>query len=453
MSDDNRQDRPTALDLARMATQERRARAAGEQEARQARIQTAVTKTQELLDRFWPALGIDPTQYTFGRDDQLTWQGTITLGDPGSTHILATLVRVDERGLTISVNEKVICRNGHRLDNQHSLPTEPLSDSTVADVLLEGWLAARAHQKQLRDRILTSTNNEILCINDTNSTIEQMEARLEEYRTRIHNLPPNDYPEPMEQTVAFLENTLNEVAAKVAKRRANRDENIARRAKFVAAAEQIKSLAIHWQTEHAAYLAACRSLAETINRHHFTPFTVYKVRYTPIGASAVDYDDEERASLMIEEIWTLDDGTYVAKNSPGATLRAISANGTIYRTVIGAFLDATTAAEETQPPAADQKREFYQKVLVGESGFCMNFPPSMTQEAIDEVLDRISYPQPPKPFNQIVIDQLRIRLNHWNMQHAGAWANFDPNDISETHFTLDVAAGTAPDDDDREIPF
>ena len=35
---------------------------------------------------------------------------------------------------------------------------------------------------------------------------------------------------------------------------------------------------------------------------------------------------------------------------------------------------------------------------------------------------------------------------------AGAWANFDPNDISETHFTLDVAAGSKPDDD-REIPF
>ena len=94
----------------------------------------------------------------------------------------------------------------------------------------------------------------------------------------------------------------------------------------VEAAKKIKSCAMHWLREQAAWKAACRALADTVTRHHWRCFTVYSVKYTAIGASTIrnsgEYEEDENTGAPVESVYTLNDPLNIARNSPGVRIQA-----------------------------------------------------------------------------------------------------------------------------------
>lgn len=459
MSDDNRQSAPLPLELAHAAAEAMRAQKAGEAEAKQARIDQGAQETDNLLARFWPALGIDPTKYTVGDNERLSWQGKTAFGENGITYSFDTSVYVGKEGLFINVADKSYAAQGQMYRSPHNLPTKPPSDTEIGTLLYTAWVSAHQSAKAARERNLKSyvQGIEQLVIN-RNKSLDTMAAELQRYRDHIAEINAEEYPAPLDETVKTIEKALAKAEEKLAERRAVAAAEAAAHAKLVETAGRIKSLAIHWQTEQAAYDAASRSLAETVTKHHWRPFKLYQVNYTAIGANSVRVDDEEEGQTVqgiIETIQTFDEPMSIARRSPGVQIQAVNIDGSTYELTIGAFLDGFLYVDATEPPSPETSAQFCSSRRVAPTGrngsYYFNFPPTMSQAAITEVLDRISYPLPPKPFNEMVIKELGVRLAHYNMQYAHNWADFDPEEIQAHMLDFNVNENTEPED--PEIPF
>ena len=136
------------------------------------------------------------------------------------------------------------------------------------------------------------------------------------------------------------------------------------------------------QTEYAAAVEKLRAdLAEWAKKEVsrlWKPFSVVRVRYSPIGYAGSDREESD-AIYSVHCIGSLEE-VVEAATKPGAILEVYDC-GKMKLKAIGAFLDAETVATYTaEPPAIDGgyvpfAREFYAGGI-----YCINMPPFTTDQ-------------------------------------------------------------------------
>jgi hypothetical protein len=446
-----------AYELATAAQLARTAIWYGQQEQELAKRNAALAVAQELLAPFWRALGIDPTQHTLTSDKQHHWEGLTAFGD-GAVFALPTHVHIYCNGIELrALDEKLYLRGTFYTPNgQGQGLQEALTAEKIGGLLLDAWLAAhKAHKKACSDRLA----HLLRAIENNRPTWADAAAELEAHRRAVDALQPQELPEPFADSMARLRAALAAADLRFGAHRQQQEQARQQRAALVEAAERIKSHAIHWQRDHAAWRAACRSLAETVTRHYWRPFRVYELRYTAVGLSAfhaADESDGETPSVAVEAAYTLENPLTIARAGLGARVHAVTVSGETYELVIGAFLDGTVRLEAKQPPAVDARPSFYMTCNAApkgvESGYYFHFPPLLTRAEMQAALDLVVYPVPPRDFAQLILDQLGILIRSHELRHAAAWDGLDPGKVPDHALDLHPELGMVIDARDR-IPL
>ena len=55
----------------------------------------------------------------------------------------------------------------------------------------------------------------------------------------------------------------------------------------------------------------------------------------------------------------------------------------------------------------------------------------MSRATVDEIMDMISFPLPPAPFPDMVLAELKIKIDDYNYTDASCWADIDPKDAAQ----------------------
>lgn len=120
--------------------------------------------------------------------------------------------------------------------------------------------------------------------------------------------------------------------------------------------------------------AACAVWAEQENARLWQPWALWKVRYVPFDVSLIHTEyDEERVPEFIQEIYTLDDPAYIAKQRAVVSLRRVKGDGTVTPGyAIACFLDAEPIYYNE--PTSNHHRCYW----AGESVVCV--PPFVSEE-------------------------------------------------------------------------
>ena len=124
--------------------------------------------------------------------------------------------------------------------------------------------------------------------------------------------------------------------------------------------------------------------------------------------------------------------------------------------IIGAFLDGQTKLNAKTPPAVSSGAHFYHSRRIGQSDYYANFPPTMSRATVDEIIDMLSFPLPPAPFPDMVLAELKIKIDDYNYTDASRWADIDPKELRKDVLHLEQKPAPLPaeeEDKDIEIPF
>ena len=134
------------------------------------------------------------------------------------------------------------------------------------------------------------------------------------------------------------------------------------------------------QTEYAAAVEKLRAdLAEWAKKEVsrlWKPFSVVRVRYSPIGYAGSDREESD-VIYSVHCIGSLEE-VVEAATKPGAILEVYDC-GKMKLKAIGAFLDAETVATYTaEPPAIDRGYVPFAREFYAGGTYCINMPPFTT---------------------------------------------------------------------------
>jgi len=428
--------------LAQAALQTRLAKSQADQEQKQMQTNELIAGAKALLLNTWETLGIDPDDYKLDGNSRPIWTGSVELADKDATITLATGVSVHDDGLYFRAGDASFHEYSSRRHVSGTLPEQPPSDEKIGNLLLDGWVhAARLLLTQRDDRLkkLLSDASQI-----SNGYTSNSEQALHNLSVAISGLKPGDLPDPYSENLAKVKAALSKAIQRI-------EADLLQQQTYMEAVKRIKTLAAKWLRRNAAWEDECRELAESLTKHYWQPFTVYKIRYTAIGAPAIHDDYDGEIITTIEDIFTLTSPLAIADPGQGVLVQALYSGGSSYSIVIGAFLDGTVEYQADEPPSPSEEARFYRSRKIGESDFRIHFPPMVSQETVKEFMDMISFPLPPKPFAQSVIDELGVKIDAYNMQYAHCWTNVEPSLVRSDALKLNPA----PDEkaEELEVPF
>ena len=339
-----------AVALAKTALNSRLADRQKQQADKAAKEAETIASVKALLLNTWSILGIDPDTVTTNDRGRPIWKGSITLTDPNDPKAqlnrvtLETSVMLHDDGLYFRAGSGSTTVYAKR--NAGTLPEAPPADSTIGNMVLNGWIGALQEKERERKNQLDSLFSyaqEI--VNGYNRATEENLHRL---AVRVAALKPGDLPDPYEESLAA-------VTAKLAKASQCVEAKLQASADYTAAATRVKLTAAKWMRRYAAWDDECNSLARILTEHHFRPFIVYKIRYTAIGAPPAIVDEDGNIAMAAEEIHTLQSPLEIANEGRAIMVSVIDYNGNPSVVVIGAFLDAAPSSmpkHRLPPPQA-----------------------------------------------------------------------------------------------------
>ena len=234
------------------------------------------------------------------------------------------------------------------------------------------------------------------------------------------------------------------------------EADIEARAAYVEAAINVKAAAARWLRRYAAWEDECSTLARSLTEHHFKPFVVYEIRYTAIGAPTTATDDDGNTSIATEAIYTLQNPLEIAKEGHAVMVNAIDYSGNPYVVVIGAFLDAHTSPRCQDPACHHRRARLLPLAQDRPERLLRRFPPTVDKDTIEQLMDMISFPLPPAPFADAVLEQLHVKIDGVQLHLSRAWADIDPNTLHDRILDLGQkpnANNGQPQEDMTRIPF
>ena len=212
-----------------------------------------------------------------------------------------------------------------------TLPENPPSDQAIGDMVLNGWIGALQGQERERQSTLDGLINTRQQHCETTTTTPRKKPSTNSPCASPPSSPATS-PTPTTRTWPRSPPRSPRASQRVeAKLKANAD--------YVAAATKVKILAAKWQRRYAAWDDECSALARTLTEHHFQPFIVYEIRYTPIGAPAAIIDEEGNPVLATEEIYTLQSPLDIANEGQAIMVNTLDYKAQPNVIIIGAFLD------------------------------------------------------------------------------------------------------------------
>ena len=278
----------------RLADRERQAK------DKEARIAEHIASVKALLLNVWDMLGIDPDNSTIDEYERPTWKKNLTPHRPRRSQSRTKQgharnpVRLHQDGLYFHAGTGTATLYNKR--GSGSLPENPPSDQAIGDMVLNGWIAALQEQERERQSNVRQPD-------------QQRQQHCEPLQQRHGSQPPEGRrarrrpqarrpPRPLQGKPGPSQDSRRAKALQRVQARIKAD------ADYVAAAIKVKILAAKWERRYAAWDDECSILARTLTEHHFKPFTVYEIRYTPIGAPVTAVDEDGCTAMATEAVHT-----------------------------------------------------------------------------------------------------------------------------------------------------